>query len=339
MAAQEPSFRSILGKLGYVQDSTVAPLPAWARFYLDLGASIAAEPATGAYFVVAISAPTRSFAASLIACGVVLASASRQSDGATVEHIEKLLSVEPGKPVILRSGRRQLKGHYLGAKDIVGSQTMRGTWLVIRTDEGTERYVPLENAAKIEVLDEDSIRLPRSQRGHLIEPPGPLLAAVADEVLVATLLTRSETDCVLVDSAAAVAKVELTAAEFAIRGAAGDYTIGTLQELLRARPYLKRGTAYRAHVLSAGSRYIPAFASRLEPLAALFDGGLAYVKWAEFWKRTHRILVLDRTDRRFEDAVRLVNQEYVERRIDRNLDCPLPDPPRGVELMVFEVYE
>jgi hypothetical protein len=216
---------------------------------------------------------------------------------------------------------------------------MPGTWLVIRTDEGTERYVSLENAAKIEVLDEDSITLPRNQRGHLIEPPGPLLAAVADEALVATLLTRSQTDCVLVGSAAAVAKVELTTAEFAIRDGAREYTIGTLQDLLRARTYLKRGTAYRAHVLSAGSRHIPAFASRLEPLAALFDGGLAYVKWAEFWKRTHRILVLDRTDRRFEDAVRLVNQEYVERRIDRTLDCPLPNPPRGVDLMVFEVNE
>ena len=78
--------------------------------------------------------------------------------------------------------------------------------------------------------------------------------------------------------------------------------------------------------MAVGAEVVPDI---ITPYATLFDGALSFLKWREAWRQTHWIVVLDRTDSHFADAVNVLNQEYVSDRVDAELPA-LPRWPDGM---------
>ena len=64
----------------------------------------------------------------------------------------------------------------------------------------------------------------------------------------------------------------------------------------------------------------------------LFDGSSALLKWDRIASGAVKIIVLDRTDTRFEEAIELVNTKYVDRQSDVNV---IPEAPNNIETIVF----
>jgi hypothetical protein len=108
-----------------------------------------------------------------------------------------------------------------------------------------------------------------------------------------------------------------------------------LQELLKARKFAnRRDKDIRSDVIGTAAE-LPSELRDAQPAAVIFDGAGAFRRWKEAWRRSAWIVILDRTSRQFDEAVALVEQEFVERRYDD--DDPLADldVPAGIELMSF----
>ncbi len=70
------------------------------------------------------------------------------------------------------------------------------------------------------------------------------------------------------------------------------------------------------------------------PPNIIFDRAPAYLKHGFDWLHANQIIVLDRTEKQFPDAVDLVNQNYA-RRIGEVKKIPFL-VPNGIELMVYQ---
>jgi hypothetical protein len=107
---------------------------------------------------------------------------------------------------------------------------------------------------------------------------------------------------------------------------------GTVQDLLKVRKLMSPGHSYRTEIMAVGTEDLP---DTGVPYLTVFDGALSFLKWRETWRRTHWIVVLDRTESHFAEAVNVLNQEYATDRI--NNDTPmLPGFPEGVETLLFK---
>jgi len=330
-------FRRIMRRLHYLTDGDWVELPSWAQFYLEVGAAFCTVDRSSNRYVVAIAAPTRAFAAALISSGFVCARAISRAGDESRKHLDEIMALEPGSPLILRSGGRKLKGRFIEVRKFTGPEYIGGLRIGVQVEKGTQIWVGADEARRIEIMDVNAVSLPERQKGHRIEPAGPLLETIFDGPAVDAFLTRAYMECVLIGPTAGILESEITNEEFAAKSEMGDIAKGTLQDLLRVRRYLRRGDAYRAEVLPAGSRHIPKFAKLLEPCLVVFDGASGYMKWARYWQMPHHIVILDRTERNFFYAADLINQAYIERRLDRPFPYPLPTAPAGVEMMAFEV--
>lgn len=72
----------------------------------------------------------------------------------------------------------------------------------------------------------------------------------------------------------------------------------------------------------------------------VFDGANAYLKQNRNWQRQNRVVVLDRTDSKFEDAVDELNRQFMGRIVETevlNMLEFLPNAPAGVEIQLSEV--
>ena len=114
--------------------------------------------------------------------------------------------------------------------------------------------------------------------------------------------------------------------------ARGKPAAGTLNHLLRLRGSGVARGAYRTDVLAAQASRI---AASLEgPPHVVFDGASGYLRWRGRFAGSHAVVVLDRTDPRYDEAARQLHLDYVRRSPD-GLGFTPPDPPVGVEVLRF----
>jgi hypothetical protein len=107
---------------------------------------------------------------------------------------------------------------------------------------------------------------------------------------------------------------------------------GTLQDILKIRRFAGEGHTYRSEVMAVAAEALPEITS---PYTTLFDGALSFLKWREAWRQTHWIVVLDRTEPHFAEAVNILNQEYVSDRLDAEVPI-LPRLPDGMDVLLFK---
>src|SRR5262249_40455296 len=147
----------------YETDREWAEIPEWASFFIAMGAAAyAATPDHHRWFV-AISVPTRTFAAALIGTGAVLGAAQRYAAVAA-----DLGGLVPGTPVHYIRGGRRLKGVFERLETAHGQQ-----WLRVRTEAresgGLTYLVNPRDLAQLSPAPQGTDRsLPKSQMGRRI---------------------------------------------------------------------------------------------------------------------------------------------------------------------------
>ncbi len=67
----------------------------------------------------------------------------------------------------------------------------------------------------------------------------------------------------------------------------------------------------------------------------IFDGAVSFLKWRDYWRKSNWIVLLDKTESRFQEAVDLLNQEYIEKRIGESLNENMFSLPEGIEIIAF----
>lgn len=319
----------ILDSLVYKAKDEWIRLPYWARFYIELGSAISEYNVEQKRFIMALSVPTRSFAPPLITFGLIfhrIGLLEQENE----HHITRLQSLGEGSPVIFRTGHRQFKGMYQGIINSCGKK-----YFLIRDSKSSERAIPFESANKIEILCNKEVRIPKVQSGRELPPQSPFLQRLLDKRALNKITTESQTDYILLGQLNTL-RMEICDFPMGIRIDTGNIAEGRIQDLVRAKggQFQSDNLPYRTLVLPSSGKYS---AQNYSNFATLFDSGLGFIKWRSNFKKSNWIVILDKMDRNFEPALKEVNEEYIQNRIDQQSGKSFPNPPAGIEFMFFEV--
>ncbi len=325
---EERNFPTQISHLSYFSNGKWLPLPKWACYYLELGAALSSYANQGCRFVVAITVPVRSFASSLIATGIIASRVDLPSHNLQ-PHILKIQSLPIGAQVIVRTSNMRYYGIYKGTLSSFGKQ-----YFIVNYQKGGEIGIAHEESYKIE-LSETS--LPNIQSGRHLSPPSALLKHLFRTESLNRFLAESRLECVILGQQKSFQQ-ELCDFRIGYQNKDGAASPGTIEDLVRVRgpQFHASSSSYRSYVLPSSGKYNPQFTSRLNNYVTIFDNPQGLIKWSSYFKSSNWFVVLDKTDRDFDLAVKEINTEYFQNRIEKQMKLSLPSPPAGVDLMFFE---
>ena len=207
-------------------------LPAWGSYLAEIG-SIAAEPVPSGGSVIAVSLPTRAYAAALVTLGALSrASTAAGEDDAGRGHLDELQKAMSGTAVTLFDYGVQRGGTLEGLVDIDGASYFRIRLKSMRNG-GDTRLVPTDQARRIHLAS-----LARDVAGRALNVEGKVqtgapravkaryafIRALYPDLDVLSFSGTAFLEVLIVGSAAAM-RPELTGVELAVLGSAGQARI------------------------------------------------------------------------------------------------------------------
>jgi len=332
---------SYCAQLFYLDCDAYQPLPSWGQFFITLGADIYETLDPDRRLVVAIAVPTRVYAAVLLALGVI-ANGGGAGNGAA--HVDQLSELAIDTPVFLfkeqTDGMYRAKGLYKGysLKNAGGEEIFYIKVQLDRTGDASREF-PLTMWSSIQVAAFPVESMPTRETWRQVTVEDPFTALAVGRRHAKSLAMRSRLECVILGQASALSR-ETVDTPFAVRDQDGLFVKGRLQDLVRARRFSSGLEAFRSDVLPTDNPDMDKVAGSLSPPLAILDGSAAYLKWRHMFHESNRVIVLDRADRSFEEAVHTLNDEYtLERDVtlegDGGIDLGFEAAPPGVDVMAF----
>ena len=111
---------------------------------------------------------------------------------------------------------------------------------------------------------------------------------------------------------------------------------GNLLDLLRVRKFTSANRSFRSDAFAANSRRPPGKNQSQNPEVVIFDGSNGFLKWRDFWKSSHRVVLLDQTESGFSDAANTLNNHYLQRTGEDSVPEEFPCPPDYIEIVYFQ---
>ena len=321
MTSDEPELWSRSGPTSMWQLA-----PGWVNWFISLGFKVGSLQPEIQPTITFVTVPTRVFASPLLAAGCVTAQV-RQRAGLG-EHIERLRALPVGTLVTHRpngKGDKHYKAKFLGFKEIEGEERIVVKWL----KPSEKRSVRLPFAQAIQIVD-DQDRDDGTGGSQKVVIPTPFALGLAGPEHYANLSIGVSCDCILVGEKWILSE-ELEDVAFAVPSPEGVID-GALQDIVGERHLCKPGQASRSRILS--SRVSPR-GGVTRTKVALFDGASGFFRWRGALPGSHWIVVLDRTETRFQEAVDLQAELYARRRNEDGEDLSLGRVPSGIEAVTF----
>jgi hypothetical protein len=116
-----------------------------------------------------------------------------------------------------------------------------------------------------------------------------------------------------------------------------EFKSGVLQDVVRARR-LTSNLGFRSDIIPY-SRYSQELGEEGKANCAVFDGAKSFLNLSGMVQSPRRIIILDRTERSYDDAVSQINELYLSSKGSSSLDISYLKKlivPRSVSLMVME---
>lgn len=315
----------ILSTLRYKQQERWLSLPSWCISYIELGVQVAQVQQVETRYTVALAIPTRAYASTFIALGIVLASSSRLQ--ISEEYFQFITSQPPGTSVVYQTKNRKLRGVIERFYDKNGQ-----IYICITTGKRETVQFPLrENVSKLVIAERD-FKLRNYQKGSKVEVATSFLQACIEESL--SFVTQTQLDCLIVGQ---LSQFRVEATETIIGLEKGiNFIEGNPQDILRVQQFLGANEAYRCQIMATSSEIDEDIPLEIQnPAIVLFDGANAYLRHNPRWSAAHQIVMLDRTERSFQDAVDSINQGYIRRVEDKRLNFAF-NLPDGVAAIVYQ---
>jgi len=289
---------------------------------IHIGTSI---PGSHRGLVVALALPTRGYAAALLCLGAIVAGTGAASTDALRRRFERLRGAERGTPVVYLHKGRRLRGVLDGTAFVSGEVRVR---IRIQNARGGNltHLIRLNDSVAVMLSDERTAVLPRCQRGRPLSYDLRFASHLHPEL--ASPIAWAESYAIV--GSRSVLKQELVNTPLAFKTGKG-FVVGKLQDVLRARDFSRKSEPSTVRIYHVGQK-----TQTGEPLlgAVYFDGARAYLENRAGFQDSPWIVVLDRAERAFEEAVAVLNQQYTQRK-----DCwtmpSLKALPVGLELMAF----
>src|SRR5262249_39785518 len=157
---------------------------------------------------------------------------------------ELICNLPEETPVSLLSGRKKLRGLFIGCDDHQGMKYAR--IMVNQRNAGGGAYlIPEAGALRIEVLPVGPINLPKKQGGRSIPPVADFVRHILGNKQAQGFARRPRLECLIVGRVN-VLRREIMETELAISSDRAIYREGRLQDLLRVHKFLNGSESYRS---------------------------------------------------------------------------------------------
>jgi len=318
-----------LENLQYKYGSEYVCLPDWAAFFIGLGSAIATGNNTANRMVVGIAIPARAYAACLFAAGYVITKFTlSELKKNAYAHFEQLCKLEKGTALTYFCGNKKLRAKFDGIDEINGEKRLR-----VQAIKKAVDLIPPEKALLINVAKSKLKFLPEKQKGKDIGYKKGLLGMLMPRDDFYQYSSNTTLECVIVGRLKLL-RQEITKTEFGFR-MSKKVSEGNLQDILRIRRFLGNNEAFRSVIYPVNKKKAIIAAEDKLPSIAIFDGSSAFIKWRDNWRKSDRVALLDRTDLGFREATDILNQGYMNRICQQEINNSPPCPP-GIKIVAYQ---
>ena len=294
----------------------------WATFYIKLGVVLNWHQAEHPY-ALAIATPSRAYAAALVGFGSVLGAVGK-SDARL--HLDWLRSLSEGDPIQVLEG-----GYFCEAKFVEITERGGIPHVAYRVQDHGEHLQPLNDGTKFQPLDKSDLDLGARVKRRAIDEEGAEFFEALDLPIEAAAFQFATTESSLIVTNKILFRQELEETCFVVK--VGDHFVeGCLGHVMRVRTFqtVQAVGGYRTEAVSV---YGEADERAGEVSVVVFDGAQAYFRYCQVHPRAHHVIILDKTDRSFNDGVEHLKSGYMFRLDD--LDLSHLCPPGYLDVLAF----
>jgi hypothetical protein len=113
------------------------------------------------------------------------------------------------------------------------------------------------------------------------------------------------------------------------------YAEGLLQDVLRVNRFVTPQQSHRSALVNIGATPPADEVINGVEIGVVFDGAVGFLKWGSLWQRQHQIIILDRTEPYFDDAISAINTRFSQNKIAGGGMMPGSEAPPGTEILKF----
>jgi len=314
----------------------LVPLPTWAIFFINLGYWVAQAERKKNRLVLGLAIPTRNYAAALAALGVVKVRVGIPTERIdNNRYFEQLCTLPKGTPVVFHDCKRRYKGIYQGIDETYGERRLR-IQIENKSSGGLATLVAVKQSHNVAIAHKPNISLPKKQSGRPIITHNEFLDGVIGKANTSEFTTKTRLDCAVIGRITSLQN-EILETSFASFSSSSKSKTGSLQDILRVHNFLSEGQAYRSEILPSQGSVPPQTTDELVPHVTIFDGATGFIKWRDDWCNSHWIILLERTEPHFKEAVEIIDTDYINRHNWEEIPNIIP-APSGVEMVVYQEF-
>jgi hypothetical protein len=308
-------------------------LPAWAEYFISVGKHLASADQSESRVVTAIAVPTRAFGAAFVSLGMVISDAAARDHASESAHFEKLFDLPAGTPVIFRPAPgKTLRGVLQGPEEYRGKLHLR-VQVHSSVGGGLTHLVDESRAMQVQPA-RHSGKLPKKQGGDNARFANQFVDSLLGDADPVQLGLRSKLVCAIVGKRNAL-EHEIRQTPLALHANGHRRAEGQLQDVLRVNRFVAGQQSHRSALVPVGGGSPPDDVIAGTEMGVVFDGALGFLKWGQLWHGRHQIIILDRTEPFFDDAISAINTRFAQNRVDGDAALPGSNAPPGGEVLAF----
>lgn len=311
-------------------------LPEWAEYFISVGKQLASADHSTSRIVTAIVVPTRAYCAAFASLGMVISDAAKRDRPSEASHFEKLFDLPAGTPVIFRPAPRKVqKGVLQGPEEYNGKLYVRVQVQSRdpRTGGGLTHLIDESRALQVQPA-KHSGKLPKKQGAEHKRFANRFVDSLLGDADPIQLGLRSKLVCAIIGKKNAL-EHEIRQTPLAIHANGRRRAEGQLQDVLRVDRFVSGQQSYRSALVPVGSSPPSSDVASNVETAVVFDGAAGFLKWGSMWPNRHQIIILDRTELYFDDAISAINSRFSQNRADAEPPLSVSDAPPGGEVLAF----
>lgn len=323
--------------LSFINDNgKISQVPEWCLFFADLGSFIGEKEKLktkpGTRTVLGITVPTRAFASSFLATGIVLTRAASLGKKTVENHFKQLCSLEKGTRVLFKDGKRIKCGIFEGVDKVGNQPAIR---VNLRDKHNTTHLFIPKRALDVTIAPDQNISISNRQVGRLVNTNREFIACLLENVTPAEFVASSRFECVIIGNVKWL-QYEIENTVFAFNKPGRGVIKGTLQDVLRVRRFLRNSPNFKTDIWPVTKSLVEGIDSEENPAVIVFDGATSFLRWKDYCRGSHWVVLLDRTEPSYREAVEEFNNEYIQNRLGGVLKISVKSFPHGIELCAYK---
>lgn len=309
-------------------------LPEWAEYFISVGKQLRFATQAESRIVTAIVVPTRAFGAAFVSLGMVISDAAARDQASEAAHFERLFDLPQDSPVIYRPRKGvALKGVLEAPAEYQGKLCLR---VRVHSKEGGGKtfLIFASESLKVQPTGGQSWDLPNKQGLHNLRTANTFVDSLLGETDPVQLGLRSKLVCAMVGRRNTL-EHEIRKTPLSIH-VNGDYHAeGQLQDVLRVDRFVTPQQSHRSALVSIGADPPSDDVVHNVETGVVFDGAVGFLKWGALWRCQHQVVILDRTEPYFDDAITAVNARFSQNGLRDECEMLQAAAPAGGEILAF----